>query len=221
MRPRSSSAGSAGGETSTITIWKFPCLISPITASGWVFAWTRSSGAWTRLPTIVGRVEAHPRVNDIAVVSPQEWLLASSKGILRSADAGRTWQRTAVNVPGPASVVAVSPRDANLVLAATAIGFYRSVDRGVSWTSAGGMLDGADPHRLIFLPSDDHVAFTATSRGLFRTLDRGVNWARHPGGVPFTDITGLATDARGTTLYASDFGTGGVFRSSDGGETHR
>jgi photosystem II stability/assembly factor-like uncharacterized protein len=83
------------------------------------------------------------------------------------------------------------------------------------------MLDGADPHRLIFLPSDDHVAFTATSRGLFRTVDRGVNWARHPGGVPFTDITGLASDARGGTLYASDFGNGGVFRSADGGETWR
>ncbi|HET9315024.1 MAG TPA: hypothetical protein VFQ51_05515 [Vicinamibacteria bacterium] len=186
-----------------------------------VFAWTASAGAWTRLPTIVGRIEAHPRVNDIAVVSDQEWMLATSKGLLRTADAGRTWQRTAVNVPGPASVVAVSPRDPRLVLAATAIGFYRSVDGGMSWTSAGGMLDGAEPHRLLFLPTNDTVAFTATSRGLFRTMDRGVNWARHPGGVPFTDITGLASDPRGQTLYASDFGTGGVFRSGDGGETWR
>jgi photosystem II stability/assembly factor-like uncharacterized protein len=168
----------------------------------------------------VARVEAHPRVNDIAVVSGQEWMLATSKGLLRTADAGRTWQRTAVNVPGPASVVAVSPRDARLVLAATAIGFYRSVDGGVSWTSAAGMLEGAEPHRLVFLPTDDQVAFTATSRGLFRTVDRGVKWARHPGGVPFTDITGLASDGA-RTLYASDFGTGGVFRSADGGETWR
>jgi photosystem II stability/assembly factor-like uncharacterized protein len=185
-----------------------------------LFAWTPSAGAWTRLPTLVARVEAHPRVNDIAVVSGQEWMLATSKGLLRTADAGRTWQRTAVNVPGPASVVAVSPRDARLVLAATAIGFYRSVDGGVSWTSAAGMLEGAEPHRLVFLPTDDQVAFTATSRGLFRTVDRGVKWARHPGGVPFTDITGLASDGA-RTLYASDFGTGGVFRSADGGETWR
>jgi len=186
-----------------------------------VFGWAPATGVWTRLPTIVARTEAHPRVNDIAVVSDQEWLLATSKGLLRTADAGRTWQRTAVNAPGPASVVAVSPRDPRLVLAATAIGFYRSVDGGVSWTSTGGMLDGADPHRLVFLPTDDRVAFAATSRGLFRSVDRGVSWARHPGGVPFTDITGLATDPRGHTLYASDFGTGGVFRSADGGETWR
>jgi photosystem II stability/assembly factor-like uncharacterized protein len=186
-----------------------------------LFAWTPAAGAWTRLPTMVGRIETHPRVNDIAVVSDQEWMLATSKGLLRTADGGRTWQRTAVNVPGPASVVAVSPRDPRLLLAATAIGFYRSVDGGASWTSAGGMLDGAEPHRLIFLPTDDRFAFAATSRGLFRTVDRGVNWARHAGGVPFTDITGLASDPRGRTLYASDFATGGVFRSADGGETWR
>ena len=186
-----------------------------------VFSWTPATGAWTRLPTVVGRLEVHPRVNDLAILSDQEWLLATSRGILRTADGGRTWQRTAVNVPGPAAVVAVSPREPRLVLAATAIGFYRSQDGGQSWTSAGGMLDGADPHRLMFLPTNDRVAFAATSRGLFRSVDRGENWARHPGGVPFTDITGLASDSGGRTLYASDFGTGGVFRSADGGETWR
>ena len=34
-----------------------------------------------------------------------------------------------------------------------------------------------------------------------------------------TDITGLAVDPQGRTLYASDFTTGGVFRSEDGGES--
>jgi photosystem II stability/assembly factor-like uncharacterized protein len=186
-----------------------------------VFFWTPSAAAWRRLPTVVGRTEAHPRVNDVAIVSAQEWVLATSRGLLRTADAGRTWRQAAVNVPGPASVVAVAPRDPRLVLAATAIGFYRSLDGGQSWTSAGGKLEGADPHRMLFLPTDDNVAFTATSRGLFRTVDRGASWVRHPGGVPFTDITGLASDPRGRMLYASDFATGGVFRSADGGETWR
>jgi photosystem II stability/assembly factor-like uncharacterized protein len=185
------------------------------------FEWTAAAGRWTRLPTVVGRLDVHPRVNDVAVVSDQEWVLATSRGLLRTADAGRTWQKTAVNVPGSASVVAASPRDPRLVLAATPVGFYRSLDGGLSWTSAGGMLDGAEPHRLLILPTDDRVAFTATSRGLFRSVDRGANWARHPGGVPFTDITGLASDPQGQMLYASDFATGGVFRSADGGETWR
>ena len=65
------------------------------------------------------------------------------------------------------------------------------------------------------------MAFAATSRGLFRSTDAGANWSRHAGGVPFTDITGLATDALGRTLYASDFTTGGVFKSADGGESWR
>jgi photosystem II stability/assembly factor-like uncharacterized protein len=186
-----------------------------------LFLWTQAGGAWQRLPTVVSRMEAHPRVNDVAVVSNDELVLATSRGLLRTADGGRTWQKGVVNVPGPASTVAVSPRDPRLVLAASTIGFYRSVDGGQTWSPAGGMLDGAEPHHLLFLPTDDTIVFAATSRGLFRSRDRGVTWARHAGGVPFTDITGLASDARGRILYASDFATGGVFRSADGGDTWR
>ena len=39
------------------------------------------------------------------------------------------------------------------------------------------------------------------------------------GGIPYTDITGLAIRPDGRTLYASDFTWGGIFRSQNGGET--
>jgi photosystem II stability/assembly factor-like uncharacterized protein len=61
--------------------------------------------------------------------------------------------------------------------------------------------------------------FATTRRGLFRSLDYGQTWKRCTGGVPFTDITGLATHPDGRTLYVTEFSAGGIFRSRDGGET--
>lgn len=186
-----------------------------------LFVWRRTPGAWTRVPTVVAGTEAHPRVNDVAAVAGDAWLLATARGLLRTADGGRTWRRTASGLTGAVNALAVSPKDPRVVLAATALGFQRSADGGETWTVSAGRLDGADPHRLLFLPANERVVFAATSRGLFRSLDAGGSWSRHAGGVPFTDITGLAADALGRTLYASDFTTGGVFKSSDGGESWR
>lgn len=186
-----------------------------------LFVWRRTPGAWTRVPTVVGGAETHPRVNDVAALSEKTWLLATARGLLRSADGGVTWKRPPTGLTGSVNALTSSPKDPRVVLAATALGFQRSADGGETWTVSGGRLDGADPHRLLFSPANDRVVFAATSRGLFRSTDAGANWSRHAGGVPFTDITGLAADALGRTLYASDFTTGGVFRSEDGGETWR
>jgi photosystem II stability/assembly factor-like uncharacterized protein len=186
-----------------------------------LFVWRPATAAWTRVPTVVAGAETHPRVNDVAALSEKAWLIATGRGILRTADGGLTWRRTPTGLPGGVNALALSPKDPQVVLAATTLGFQRSADAGETWTASAGNLEGADPHRLLFLPANDRVAFAATSRGLFRSTDAGASWSRHAGGVPFTDITGLAADPQGRTLYASDFTTGGVFKSADGGESWR
>src|SRR5439155_5647142 len=59
----------------------------------------------------------------------------------------------------------------------------------------------------------------ATSGGLFRSNDQGTTWQRLSGGIPHSDLTGLAVHPDGRTLYASDFTRGGIFRSADSGAT--
>jgi photosystem II stability/assembly factor-like uncharacterized protein len=72
-------------------------------------------------------------------------------------------------------------------------------------------------HALSFLPTDDRVVFATTTGGLFRSADRGATWRRVDGGVPHSDLTGLAIGPDSGTLYVSDFTWGGIFRSTDGG----
>jgi photosystem II stability/assembly factor-like uncharacterized protein len=175
------------------------------------------TGAWTRLTTIVDGVDAHPRVTDVVALSPRRVLAATSKGLLRTADGGRTWQRMPLGISEQISTLAVSPNDSDLVLAATPMGFFRSTDGGDVWTQISSGLGDVPVHSVAFVPTDNRVLFTATPQGLFRSADQGITWARATGGIPWTDITGLAIHPDGRTMYASAFATGGVFRSIDAG----
>ncbi len=104
-------------------------------------------------------------------------------------------------------------------MAATPLGFFRSVDGGDTWAQISSGLGDVQVHTVAFVPSDDRVLFAATPQGLFRSGDQGVTWGRATGGIPWADITGLAIHPDGRTIYASDFARGGVFRSIDAGGT--
>ena len=177
------------------------------------------TGAWSRLATIVDGADAHPRVTDVVALSPSKVLAATSKGLLRTADGGRTWRRTPLGISEQISTLVVSPNDANLVVAATPMGFFRSADGGDTWTQISAGLGDVQIHSVAFVPSDDRVLFAATPQGLFRSGDQGVTWGRATGGIPWADITGLTIHPDGRTIYASDFAKGGVFRSIDAGTT--
>jgi photosystem II stability/assembly factor-like uncharacterized protein len=176
-----------------------------------------ATGAWQRLTTVVDGIEIHPRVTDVAAVAVPTVLAATSKGLLRTADGGRTWRRTPLGIAEQISSLVVSPRDANLVIAATALGIFRSTDGGATWAQVSPGFGDIQAHTMAFVPSDDRVLFAATSKGLFRSADQGATWSRATGGIPWTDITGLAVHPDGRTIYASDFTWGGIFRSADGG----
>ena len=174
---------------------------------------------WRRLPTLVGGVDLHPRVTDVVALSDQVLLAASLQGILRSVDGCATWRRPSLGMWGPASSLAVSGRTLGLVLASTPLGFFKSVDGGDRWVLVSRGLGPTEAHTIAFVASDDRMVYATSTRGLFRSKDQGATWSQVTGGIPFSDITGLAIRPDGRTLYASDFTWGGIFRSQNGGET--
>jgi photosystem II stability/assembly factor-like uncharacterized protein len=175
-------------------------------------------GSWSRLPTVIADLDVHPRVNDVTALSERVFLAATSAGLLRSDDGGSTWRRPSVWLSGPVATLAASGKQPGLMLAATPMAFFRSRDGGLTWTAVSRGL-GADTHSLAVLPGNDRVVFASTGAGLYRSTDQGQTWTRCASGIPFSDITGLATHPDGRTIYASDFTWGGVFRSQDAGLT--
>jgi photosystem II stability/assembly factor-like uncharacterized protein len=114
---------------------------------------------------------------------PQRMLAASvNDGLVRSADAGATWQP----VPGAglvsARVLAIHPRDSNLVLAGSGFedaSLYRSVDGGSNWVPSDIGIEG-EIHGLAFSPNGAEVV-AAGNRGVFRSTDGGRTWQRMEG----------------------------------------
>ncbi|HYU40724.1 MAG TPA: YCF48-related protein, partial [Vicinamibacteria bacterium] len=184
-----------------------------------VFVADAETGVWARMSTVVDGVDVHPRVKDLLALPPRNLIAATSKGLLRSSDGGRTWVRPGLGLADEVSALAVSPNDIDVVVAMNALGVFRSGDGGQSWTQVSYGFGDVQPHAVAFMPSDDKVLLATTSGGLYRSEDQGTTWSRVTGGIPYSDITGLAIHPDGRTIYASDFTFGGIFRSVDAGKT--
>src|SRR2546429_148983 len=138
-----------------------------------------------------------------------------------SADGGATGRdrgQPARNVSG----LAVDPKNARLVYAASCGGVLRSPDAGASWeTLAGARLANYDPSLIAIAPSDPQTLYVAyASEGgtvrVRRSSDAGTTWqdANPPG-----DLVGplaLTVDATAAgTLYPSP--TTGLYKTTNGG----
>lgn len=182
-----------------------------------IFTRTPEATTWKRLPMLLGGKEAHPRVTELLAMKSGPLVAATAKGILRSPDGGETWTQP---MDGADEVfdLAVSGHDPDLVMAVTQAGCFKSGDGGASWNQVSPALE-ATPHTIAFLPSHDRILFATTTGGLFRSADQGATWRRVDGGLPHSDLTGIAVNPDGRTIYVSDFTWGGIFRSVDGGST--
>ncbi len=184
-----------------------------------LFLYAAHCGVWRRLPTVVDGLDVHPRVVHVAAASPRALAAATPAGLLVSRNGGESWERRALGLAADVSAVAFSDRAPFLLMAATALGVFRSDDLGRSFVQVSNGLAGAAVAGLAFLPGDPQVLFATTPIGLLRSADAGQTWARHGAGLPFSDITGLAFAADRRTVFASDFQKGNIYGSADGGQT--
>jgi photosystem II stability/assembly factor-like uncharacterized protein len=184
-----------------------------------IFLYASHCGSWSRLPTVVDGLEVHPRVVHVAAASPQVIAAASPRGLLLSRNGGTTWERVILGLAADVTGVAFSSRHPAILAAATPLGLFWSDDLGRSFVQVSNGVAGAPVRGLAFLPADPRVLFATTTAGLLRSPDSGQSFSRYGGGLPLSDITGLAFGGDGRTVFASDFQSGGVYRSVDGGES--
>ena len=152
---------------------------------------------------------------------------AYSTGLLRSTDAGSSWEPvwagSGTGVLIPASTVAFSGQvsDYRPLFAAVPGGILRSFDAGTTWESA--LLPSPAPFvtALAFSPDFEHdqTLFAASLEdGVFRSTDGGASWAAWNFGLLDYQVLSLVTTPE-NGLYA---GTGtGLFASYNGGRAWR
>jgi photosystem II stability/assembly factor-like uncharacterized protein len=137
------------------------------------------------------------------------------------------------------------PNARNLRSSSWGDGVYKSEDGGKSWTNMG-LRSSVQTGRIVIHPEDPNIVFVSSvgplfasneerndARGLFRTLDGGQTWEKVLSVGEKTGIVDVVMDPRDPdTLYAGAWQRerrdwsyvnvgpeGGIFRSTDGGES--
>ncbi|HLF32308.1 MAG TPA: choice-of-anchor D domain-containing protein [Xanthomonadales bacterium] len=163
-------------------------------------------------------------------------------GVWKSTDGGVTFQPKTDNMPSLSmGAIVLDPVNPQIVYAGTgnlydgnggtttlavkAVGIYRSIDMGESWSvlNPGGIFTGRGISRMA-MPAAD-VLLVGTTVGLFKSVNGGVTFGQPPtydNGLPvlagFVEDIDKDATSPSTTIYASVNG-GGIFVSTDAGDT--
>ncbi|RMH23099.1 MAG: glycosyl hydrolase [Gemmatimonadetes bacterium] len=192
----------------------------------------------------IGKVEVDPRDPDVVFVAAlgNLWRQSEERGVYRSRDGGRTWERV-LHVDGFTGAVdlVMNPENPDIVYAATyqrlrrawgfngggpGSGIYRSTDGGDTWTELTEGLPAGDKGRigLAIAASEPRIlnALVETAdretTGTYRSEDGGDTWERvsplDPRPMYYSEIFIDPTDANRVYVLATS-----SFTSSDGGRT--
>ena len=171
------------------------------------------SGEWTHIgPRILGvaSVAIHP-------TNPAVKLIASSDGIVRTADDGRTWRKTTGWQVADVRAITFDAGNSDLVYAATMWGPLRSTDCGQTWTPTQQGLDRLFGQTLVADRAQPGRVLLGMEHGLYVSTDCALTWQQLD--FPDTTVTRIGqSSATPSLLLATTLGRG-AWRSSNRGET--
>ncbi|HWR33223.1 MAG TPA: hypothetical protein VN451_06850 [Chitinophagaceae bacterium] len=129
-----------------------------------------------------------------------------SIGILKSTDGGISWRPSSLNIPGfyVGYKLIQSPTDANVLLAATSKGLYRTDNGGSNWDLVSA--DSSRYYDIEWRPGVSAHLYAATANNIFMSTSAGQTWANITNRIP-ENISGChrialaVTPANNTVLY--------------------
>ena len=218
-----------------------PSTIYSVVNGNAVTKTTDGGGHWADLATL----DSYP-VNSLAIdpASPDTIYAAQGEpwdlvavSIYKSIDGGAHWAAAAAEFTElPASVVAIAPSLSSTLYAGVNEAVFKSVDGGLFWAMRSNGLIGFYVSALAIDPTNADVVYVAQQVAnfsgpdtgkIFKSTDGGGQWRQVP--IPVvpdeSTIMSLAIDrATPSVVYAAyAYGNagknGGVFKSSDSGET--
>ncbi len=166
----------------------------------------------------LGRILQHPIQRETLVAAIQ------SGGILWSDDEGVTWEERYATLPRQVYDICLHPKAPDRVYAATMIGYFRSDDRGHTWSNLiAGLpylfcrclaVDSENPDLVVM-----GVDRNQNSGGsIFRSEDGGRTWSACSTGLDDLDQGTVTCMASGQGYLFAGTSTGQLFASSDGGK---
>jgi len=210
--------------------------------TGGVWKSTDSGASWLQLTDSIPSLE----VGSLAVApsSPNLIYLGSGAGrfggigLIKSTDAGATWQLPSTVVGGNIWAISVHPGNPNELVIGTDIGAYRSIDGGSTWSQVISALSYGVIHNVIRDPTNSAVLYATSDRKqagqnyvagvVLKSTDAGLTWAEKTQPLSFYRIAIAIAPSAPQVLYISvvltpsetsrDLSTH-VLKSTDAGET--
>jgi photosystem II stability/assembly factor-like uncharacterized protein len=187
---------------------------------GSIYRSTDDGGHWTRIyPTGENEIQpviilAHDELTPTIIYAGTE-----GDGMLRSSDAGQTWQPMAEDIPALDIVrtIAVEPVPPYRVYALSwteVREIYVSEDHGDSWSPVIPPPDAPNTYQILNTETTPSVLYAASGQGLSYSTDGAQTWQQVGGAlgqIPVYSIAAVTTDDR-VILYAGT--TGGVVETS-------
>jgi photosystem II stability/assembly factor-like uncharacterized protein len=206
-------------------------LYATTTADGKAFKSTNGGDSWDEIRF------GFPRTGGCGlIVNPADptTLYASTYDkatteMLKSTDAGKTWQKYAVDyrifgrVWQETAVLTIDPADSNTLHTASVAGIFKSTNRGATWVRTASPPRGLE--RLVLDPTNPITIYgqggsvSGEGRGTFKSTDGGKSWKLINSGLADPgSVRSLVVDpADSNTLYVGT--THGVFKTTDRGES--
>jgi len=133
----------------------------------------------------------------LVVTGVGELIKATSKGLFRSVDSGRTWEPMPLPpglAPSGLTSLAVDPDRPSVIYAAGFnAGVILSEDGGTSWRRVATGLPSLDVEALAMHAFRRETLFVSVRRkGVYRTENGGRQWERMDGGPPAQSVLALA-----------------------------
>jgi hypothetical protein len=216
-----------------------PDIIYAGSASGGLWKSTDNGDSWAPLtddlPSLaIGAVALLPWNTNIILIGTGEAANGDvyGVGILKSTDAGVTWNTTDFERPVYGNhgfhVIEVNPTT-HTILAGASDGLWRSTDEGETWTA---VKEGGDYYDVKWKPGDAYRVYTvkgddSEGNNIKVSTDDGLTWTKAGTGQPvyyqFGKTKLAVTEANPSYIYAliadQPGNTTGVYRSTDDGAT--
>ena len=184
-----------------------------------IFRSTDGGGSWTDCRTAMMPATTHTFAMDQSgfLYSENQWYNEWA-GVYRSQDSGKTWTNVSgATIPfyddvGPALMVS---RKGDLYEGA-GNRFYRSTDHGMTWTSSKLPSYGLN---TVVCDSANRIFGGYGGNGVIRSLDDGVTWVAVNTGLTTSTQKTIRRMAAKDTSWLFAVGSGGVFRSSNHGDS--
>ena len=154
---------------------------------------------------------------------------ATTVGVFRSSDGGRTWTERMNGMTEISFIVAlaIDPAHPNIIYAGTTGGVFRTRNATESWEKVTEGMVAFDAkmasmalgvNRIVIDGTNPDLIYAGTTQGLFKSTNQGDRWTKIGKALGDVYISGIQLDPiNSQTLYLAT--SDGVQKSSDGGNT--